>query len=56
MYSFAIICVYVFVLPIQTDYVYLRSIYIFNNTLIIAVLAVALFKIQKLLNEMPQAG
>ncbi len=35
---------------------YLRSIYIFNNTIIVAVLAVALYKIKKLLSEVPQAA
>jgi hypothetical protein len=32
------------------------SIVTFNNTLVIAVLAVALFKIKKLLNEVPQVA
>ena len=32
------------------------SILIFNNTLIIAVLAVALYKINKILNEMPEVA
>ncbi len=36
--------------------VYSKCVYIFNNTLIIAVLAVALYKIQKLLWDMPQAA
>jgi hypothetical protein len=47
---------YVPVFILQYDYVYLKGIYIFNNTLIIAVLAVALYKIQKLLDDMPQAA
>jgi hypothetical protein len=47
---------YVPVFILQNDYVYLKVIYIFNNTLIIAVLAVALYKIQKLLDDMPQAA
>ncbi len=42
---------YVPVFLIRNNYVYSKSVYIFNNTLIIAVLAVALYKIQKLLNE-----
>jgi hypothetical protein len=37
-------------------YFYSKNVYIFNNTLIIAVLAVALYKIQKLLNDVPQAA
>jgi hypothetical protein len=35
---------------------YIEIILVPNNTLIIAVLAVALKKIKKLLNEMPQAA
>ncbi len=35
---------------------YLASILVFNNTLIIAVLTVALYKIKKLLNEVPQVA
>ena len=35
---------------------YLPCIIIFNSTLIIAVLAVALYKIKKLLNEVPQVA
>jgi hypothetical protein len=37
-------------------FVYIESIYIFKNTLIVAVLAVALYKIKKLLNDVPQAA
>jgi hypothetical protein len=38
----------------NNSFAYLESIYIFNTTLICAVLAFALYKIKKLLNEVPQ--
>ena len=44
-----------FLKPIDFVY-YPRYVYIFNNTLIIAVLAVALYKIKKLLSDAPQVA
>jgi hypothetical protein len=40
----------------REEEVYLASILVLNNTLIIAVLAVALYKIKKLLSEVPQVS
>ena len=37
-------------------FVYKESIYIFNNTLIVSVLAVVLYKIKKLLNDVQQVA
>ena len=37
-------------------FVYKEKIYIFKNTLIVAVLAVVLYKIKKLLNDVPQVA